>query len=249
MSRIAKYIIDEEKNRIEFLDSRWYFHESGEWFPSATTILEAYPKGAGYYDWLKRLGYQADDVRDTAADSGSVVHKLTELYDNGEEVSCINEGGRAYNLSEWAMFERYVDFCERFTPEIIHNELSISSPALKFGGTLDRIMVLDGKKILVDLKTGSSIFNHYWLQLAAYQKLYEEVYKEQLDGFAILWLASKTRTEGRKGDYQGRGYQLVFPDKEPDYYWKLFRATYALWNEEHANEKPRNLIYSLKHKK
>jgi len=42
--------------QLTFLDSRFYSTEDGGFVPSVTTILEAYPKGAAYYNWLKEAG-------------------------------------------------------------------------------------------------------------------------------------------------------------------------------------------------
>lgn len=54
------------KDRIEFLDSRFYQHANGNFYPSVTTILDAYPKSAAFYEWLKKAGEDADEIRDEA---------------------------------------------------------------------------------------------------------------------------------------------------------------------------------------
>jgi hypothetical protein len=242
--------IDKEKNTIEFADVRYYQADNGEYYPSATTILDAYPKSFAFYEWLKREGDNADEIRDEAGKTGSIVHQLTEAYDLGAEISLLDEAdGRKYRQSEWNMFEKYVEFCERFNPKIIDTETSMVSPKLGYGGTRDRIIELDGKRILLDIKTSNLMHKHFWLQLASYVKLNEELGSEKVDTVAILWLNAKTRTEGKKGQIQGIGWQLIFPDKEIDYYWRLFRATQALWMEENAGYKPRNIVYQLKYKK
>jgi hypothetical protein len=50
------FLVDSEANRIAFLDSRFYRTPSGGFVPSVTTILEAYPKGAQFYEWIKKRG-------------------------------------------------------------------------------------------------------------------------------------------------------------------------------------------------
>jgi hypothetical protein len=84
---MKSYTIDLNKNRIEFIDSRFYSTPSGGYVPSVTTILECFPKGAEFYKWLKEMGGDADTIRDEAGRRGSTVHELTERYDMGEEVS------------------------------------------------------------------------------------------------------------------------------------------------------------------
>ena len=104
-------LLDTDNNQITFLDSRYYKTETGSFVPSVTTILDAFPKSATFYDWLKKHGENSDDIRDEAGRRGSVVHGLTEDYDNGLEVTLMDALGRIdYKLSEWHMFEKYVEF-------------------------------------------------------------------------------------------------------------------------------------------
>jgi len=156
------FIIDLPNKQMTFLDSRFYATDNGGYVPSVTTILEAYPKGAAYYEWLKKNGEDSDAIRDEAGRRGSVVHKLTEAYDRGEEVQLMDENGYiAYKLNEWAMFERYVDFRTRYKFDIIEIEQNIVSEKLGFAGTLDRIIEMDGKKILLDIKTSNAVYASY----------------------------------------------------------------------------------------
>jgi hypothetical protein len=170
-------------NQLTFLDARFYQCGENKYVPSVTHILDCYPKGAQYYEWLKKHGEDSDNIRDEAGRRGSVVHNLTERYDNGEEVSLINNHGVIdYKISEWSMFERYVDFRNRFAAEIFYTEKNIISEKLGFAGTLDRVMNIEGKTLLVDIKTSGAIYNSYWLQLAAY---------EQQNGTALKWKWTK----------------------------------------------------------
>jgi hypothetical protein len=238
------------KDRIEFTDSRYYEHpQTGIFYPSVTTLLDCYPKSAAFYEWLKKTGEDADEVRDEAGRKGSNVHQLCEDYDRGFECSILNEFGKAqYKQIEWSMFEKYVEFRNKFPYELIANELHYISPALGFAGTLDRVFRIDGKLILVDIKTSNALHNHYWLQLAAYKQLWDEVNKEKIDGVRVLWLAAKTRTEGKGKVTQGTGWQLKEPEYGTEHYWKLFQSVHGLWQEENKNTKPRNTVYNLKHK-
>jgi hypothetical protein len=233
--------------QLTFLDSRFYSTEDGGYVPSVTTILEAYPKGAAYYNWLKENGKDADEIRDEAGRRGSVVHKLTEDYDQGKEVNLINASGSIdYKLNEWAMFERYVEFRRRFDLKIEAIELNIISDKLGFAGTIDRVCYLNGEKYLIDIKTSNAIYPSYWLQLAAYRALLLEIGVE-IDKVGILWLNAKTRTEGKKDDVQGVGWQLVSKSLSADDF-ALFLATYKLWHAENSTSKPKSLTYQISHK-
>lgn len=243
------YIIDTSAKQITMLDARFYRDETGVFVPSVTTILDAFPKDASYYAWLKNNGQDSDNIRDRAAERGTAVHNLTEAYDRGEEVSLLSADGRlAFKMSEWAMLERYIDFCTRFKPEVMQCEQNYVSPELGWAGTVDRIIRMNGKTYLIDIKTSNAIYQTYWLQLAAYRRLVEAVGGISVDGVGILWLNAKTRTEGSKGAVQGIGWQLVTQD-DTTKELNLFGITRQLWLAQHANDLPKNSSYSITHKK
>lgn len=238
-----------KNNQITFTDARFYIAEDGSYYPSATTILEAYPKPFALMQWMKEQGANADVIRDAAGRRGSNVHYLTECYDNHEEVELLGDNGQPrYSMEEWSMFERYVDFSERFKAEHAMIEQQLMCPELGFAGTMDRLTDIEGKRYLLDIKTSNGIYNSYWLQLAAYREALRYVHGIETDGVAILWLNAKTRTNGKKGDTQGVGWQMVTRERtEPD--WKLFQAVQQLWIAEHGAEVPKSFSYQLSHKK
>lgn len=229
-----------KNNQLTFTDGRFYIDTDGNYYPSVTTILEAYPKTYQFYEWLKSQGNDSDKIRDAAGVRGSAVHDLTEKYDNNFEVSLLDANGNPqYSLEVWAMFERYVDFSNRYTPNNILVEQNFIGHG--FAGTVDRVAEIEGKKYIIDIKTSNALYDSYWLQLAAYRKLYNE----DVDGVAILWLNAKTRT-GK--DFQGKGWQLVIKeDTAKDY--KLFEATKLLWDEVNGGMKPKEFSYQIKYKK
>ena len=253
--RTGQFTIDEETKQLTFLDTRYYSDGEGGYFPSVTTILDAYPKSAQFYEWLKKMGEDADTVRDEAGERGSIVHKLTEDYDTGELITLMDADGKIrYKSSEWKMFERYVEFSKNVHPEILRTEFNLISKNIGTAGTLDRTVLLDTKKYkgkyILDIKTSNAVHDQYWLQLAAYKELYEETFPdEKIDGVCVLWLNAKTRGESKTGEIQGKGWQLVFPDKEHAYYWNLFKCTQVLWNEVNGGNKPNNVSYTIEHKK
>jgi hypothetical protein len=247
--RNKNYQVDLQARQLTFLDNRFYLTAAGNYLPSVSTILEAYPKSAAFYDWLKKNGEESDTIRDEAGRRGSVVHKLTEEYDLGLEVELMDANGYiAYKLNEWAMFERFVQFRKRFPMEIMHSEMNLCSDQLGFAGTLDRVVSFEGKTILIDIKTSNTIYPSYWLQLAAYEKLLAIEAGIQVDDSAILWLNAKTKTEGKKGTYQGEGYQLILRGEDSTKDYTLFEATKQLWLAENGNAKPRQTSYQLSHK-
>lgn len=250
---MSNYIINTQNKQLTFLDGRFYRTEDGQFVPSVTTILDAYPKDAGYYMWLKSVGQDADTIRDEAGRRGTTVHEMTEAYDAGAEVSLLTEDGHlGYKVSEWAMFERYVEFIHRFKPEIMMTEHNFVNPELGWAGTIDRVIKIGSPNpvtMLLDIKTSNAIYPTYWLQLAAYRRLLEEagIYVDQV---GILWLNAKTRTNGKAGDIQGDGWQLLRKmacDTDEDL--NLFVHTRALWMAQNHSAKPKQATYKLTHQK
>ena len=179
---------------------------------------------------------------------------MTEDYDQGIECTLLDEYGKPkYSLEEWAMFERYVEFSVTHKPEHHLIEQTFISSGLGFAGTIDRVCTIDGKTYVLDIKTSNGIYNSYWLQLAAYRQLYDASVLHgsnmpDIDGVAILWLNAKTRTAGKKGDVQGKGWQMV-SEFDTSKQWSLFQAVQQLWHAEHEGDKPKEFSYQLSHKK
>jgi hypothetical protein len=253
-------LVKTNPNQLTFVDGRFYTDEDGQHYPSATTILEAYPKPYQLMQWMKDVGSKADEIRDAAGRRGSNVHQLTEDYDNGLQCNLLDDNGKPrYSLEEWNMFERYVDFSKMYKPEHLLIEQTFVNGSLGFAGTLDRICTIDGKSYVLDIKTSNGIYNSYWLQLAAYEMLYMNAFTSldvaqklnlpaTIDGVAILWLNAKTRTYGKNGAIQGPGWQMVArEDRSKD--WDLFQSVQKLWLAEHEDDKPREFSYQLSHKK
>lgn len=127
------------------------------------------------------------------------------------------------------------------------NELNLISSSLGMGGTIDRVMQVNGQLLLIDIKTANSLHPHYWLQLAAYEKLLKYKFDQTVDGIAILWLNTKTRTNGKGDVIQGKGWQLSIENDsyKIEQYWRRFQTCQELWNAENEENKPKQLKYTI----
>jgi len=234
-------------NQITFLDNRFY-EVNGVFVPSVTTILQAYPKDAGFYKWLKEVGNDADAIRDAAGERGTTVHNLTERLDEGLEVNLLDEGGKQqFTMQEWAMVGRYVEFRQRFPLQILASEMQLISTEIGEAGTLDRYVEIDGTRMILDIKTSNQLYDHYWLQLAAYKRLFEATSGQKVDAVGIIWLNAKTRTNGTKGAIQGEGWQLLTKE-DTSHDIELYEATKMLWKAQNSGLTPKNITYNLTHK-
>jgi len=239
-------VIFQDNDKITWMDQRWYrIEETDTYFPSVTTILEAYPKPFALFEWMKKHGENADEIRDAAAEVGSRVHQAIETYDKGIEITWADANGDPqYTLLEWQLICKYVEFHTKTNYELVCNEISYCSEKLRYGGTIDKIARFNGKLWLIDNKTSNAIYDSHWLQLAAYKRLWEEKNPDHLiDQIAILHLKAQTRTEGKGDAIQGKGWKLCLPEQPLEYYYDLFDATYKLWSSQNPSAKPLNRVY------
>lgn len=161
--------LDEESHR--------YLTDQGRMIPGVGEIVKA-------CGGMSDFGF--DEV---SAAFGKAVHRATELYDQGV-------------VEEWpdgGLIEEYLQgyrlFHEQARPEILGIEQIIYHPHLDYTGRVDRRMRLNGRAMIMDIKTGGRQ-EYYWIKGAAYAIAYE---REQglpmlSVGQAILYLRPKAYT-------------------------------------------------------
>lgn len=229
---------DEENNRVEFLDER-YYQQEGNYYPSVTTVLDSYPKGERFMQWLKDVGNEADNIVTRAAEQGTNVHNACELILKGHEVSFKN-----YTLDEWKMILRFIDFCETYNPQIEAIEHNLVSPQIGVGGTIDIVCKINGERWLIDNKTSAAIYDNHYVQIATYTAMWNAAYPHQrIDRIACLHLKALTQGPDKAGKkIQGKGWKLDEPDESPAELYEIFKHVFALWKRIHPHQKPMNLV-------
>lgn len=112
-----KIIHNNDIEQITFLDERFYLDDkTGLYQPAVTTILDVYPKGYGYTQWLKDLGSNADEVMKRAGEQGSKIHDAIDLYLNGTELKWTDGEKDNYTIDEWLMILKFVEFYKTYKP-------------------------------------------------------------------------------------------------------------------------------------
>ena len=235
--------IDDKLKQINFKDQRFYTLDDLVFYPSVTTILEIYPKGFGFNQWLKDVGNNAQQIVERAGDIGTKIHKATERLKDGEELTWDD----TYSIDEWNMLCKFASFWAQVKPVLVANEISLCSPTLEYGGTLDQVLRINGVNWLLDTKTSNYIHTTHELQLAAYAKIWDEFNPDhKIDKIGIIWLKASTRTEKidfSKDIMQGNGWQVKTFERSKEDSFGIFKHTQAIWKEENKNYKPANLIY------
>ncbi|WP_313818749.1 PD-(D/E)XK nuclease family protein [Cupriavidus sp.] len=133
--------------------------------PSVTQILAP----------LNDLSFIKPDVLQYKRELGTAVHKATELYDQGElDEATVPAVVQPY-LDGWIRLRAELSF------EILGMEERVFHPAHRYAGTYDRLVLLDGKRCIWDLKTGG-MFPSYGPQTAAYKNAVEKASGERVEG-------------------------------------------------------------------
>ena len=197
-----------------------YFLKDGTRVPSVTTVLSRYKESGALIHWsagqaakyvqenLPDNPTKADvarvcdaakhayrDVRDAAADAGTMAHEAVEAWIKSEpytfagKADVVDRAEKAYGaFLEWAQQTELV---------ITHAEVPLVSETYKFGGTLDA-MLIKGKRSLGDWKSSSGVYGDYLCQIAAYGILWEENHPDMpIDGGYHLM-----RFDKNFGDYK-----------------------------------------------
>jgi hypothetical protein len=154
--------------------------------PAGSTDKEVF---LGIVDAAQETWRQA---KNDAADIGSLAHRVLEqelLYRAGQaekpNLPIKHDSLLAPNLTE-EMVEKAnnsiqagIEFFNTHHMELVFTERVLWSPTFGYLGTTDGIAHIDGKLSVFDFKTSKRLYPTVWLQLAAYQKAYEEEFPEQ----------------------------------------------------------------------
>lgn len=156
---------------------------SGERVPSVTTVLSRFKESGGLIHWAWQLGMDGKDyreVRDAAADAGSLAHAAVEAHIHGQPYSftgtadVVEKAQRAFNA--------FLEWADQTQLRATHTEISLVSEKHRFGGTFDALLVR-GKRSMGDWKSSNAVYPEYLVQVAAYGKLWEEHHPEEpIDG-------------------------------------------------------------------
>ena len=237
-SRIKRTVeYAENSKQINILDQRFY-RFNDEYYPSVSTILNYFPKGKFFEDWIKANGFNSEIIAAKAAEEGKQVHDAAERFINGEEIEWLDQNGTAkYSLDVWRMILKFADFWNRYKPKVISVEYHLFSPKYKYAGTADLIVEIENEMWLLDIKTSNSLHTKYDLQTAAYASAWNETHDVPITKTGILWLKAATRTDGKNGVMQSKGWQVKIIDNI-EKNLETFLKIQDIYKLENPNDKP-----------
>ena len=231
--------VDNESKQVNFLDTRFY-NRNGEYYPSVTSILQYFPKGKFFENWLKDVGHNADIIAKKSADEGTQTHSLIEKYLTGEQIDWLDEKGNAVcSLNVWQMLLKFVEFWETEKQELVESEIHLFSDTHKIAGTCDLVVRMRDELWILDIKTSNSVHTSYDLQLAAYTTCWNETFEEKVTKNGIIWLKSSKQKADKKGEkIQGKGWEIYESPRTIEENWNLFNKIYDLYKLENTNMEP-----------
>lgn len=139
---------------------------NGKSVPGVTTIINwRMPKGLciGFYG--KNTPKKAKEISDAGKDFGSMVHSIISAYISGQEQILTKE--------QQTILDNFKLVTEGW--EWLESEKVVLNPEHMFGGTADGIVKIDGKKTLIDIKTGGLYEKDHVVQLAAYKECLSDI--------------------------------------------------------------------------
>ncbi len=237
-------ITDEKRGIVQVTtyDERWYAKQSTDpvtglpiytYVPSVTWVTSKYPKGVEFFKWLAKLGWdESQAVKDAAGSKGSAMHKGAEQLLAGENVKMDAEYAdpktgeiRPLSVDEYygimSFADWYRDLCSKHIVEVVASELTVWNDEDNYAGTVDLILKIDGKYVVVDLKSGQNTWPEHELQLSAYKRALDLAGTEIAE-IAILQIGYKKNKRGWK--YTPMQYK-----------YDLYLAAKLIWQNEDSN--------------
>lgn len=189
-------------DELTFEEEKHIYRLDGKYVPAVSTVMK--PLSQALYKDVDEA------ILNKAAERGTAVHNAIENY-------------VLYGLKDIAedyagYFRAFKNWWKEMQPEALATECKVYHRVLRYAGTADMPVLIDGKKILVDFKTSAGINKMLTgVQLEAYAKAYES-HGFMFDGKAILHLQSSGQ------------YKWLYYDKNDSESWEVFGALLTVHN-------------------
>jgi len=172
------------------LNDERVYDVSQEKLPSVTTILSAtqtQDKLDSIAKWKARVGeVEADKIKNTAANRGTIMHSILEGYILEKEVLDMTEAGvQAHSMAKTIIDKGLPDL-----EEIWGSEVVVSYPGL-YAGATDLVGVYMGRDSIIDFKQSNKPKRIEWitdykLQMVAYAMAHNYVHGSEIEQGVIL---------------------------------------------------------------
>ena len=152
---MANVIVINEQPELEFEEERHIYRLNGIEIPSVSAVMK--PLSSSVY------GDVDPYVLSAAANRGTIVHEAIENY--------LNYGIEDIPSTYTGYLDAFISFWKEYKPTVYAVEHRMYHKYLKYAGTVDLLLDIDGETWLVDNKTSSKIEKMLTrVQLEAYKK-------------------------------------------------------------------------------
>lgn len=136
-----------------------------------------------------RLGKQRATERESAkaTEIGSQAHALVEWHVRRMLGQVVGPRPAATQPAEWA-FMAFEDWANSVNFQPIYTEFTTHSMTHRYAGTADMLAMVNGRRVVLDLKTSKSVYAEYFLQIAAYARAVDEMGHGPVEGGIVLRL-------------------------------------------------------------
>ena len=217
---ITKYKLYGGKVELSFDSSRHIYFVDSKIVYGVTSIVDILNKPALLYwavnqavDFLRanwQPGKAYDEVqikglledakkahqikKDKTADVGTMIHDWLESYVKARiEKKPVPK--RPINKKMQNAIDGFFNWAKKNKVQLIASEQKIYSRKFKYAGTFDLDAMVNGKRTIIDFKTGKALYPEMFLQAAAYLQAKEEEIGKKYDGGVIILRLSQEDKE------------------------------------------------------
>jgi len=144
-----------------------YRLENGDRVPGVTTIVGVLDKPA-LLQWSNRIGLEGIEINkfvDDKAAIGTLAHQMIVDYLLGVQTNTSDYSANQIKQAQWAC-KSFDNWLKGHKVSVIWAEKPLVSEIHRYGGTADIYAIIDGRKELIDLKTGAAIYDEHRIQVA-----------------------------------------------------------------------------------
>ena len=213
------------------IDGKRHYDVGQEKLPSVTTILQATQseeKKESLAKWKQKVGeIEADKIRDSAAERGTIMHRIIEGHLLGQRHADFSDVGQSAGV----MAQKIIDEgLEGHMDEIWGSEITIYYPGL-FAGATDLAGIYEGRESIIDFKQSNKLKRREWIedyfvQLAAYALGHNYVYNTSIQSGTILMCTKDNIFQ--RFDIQGeefKKYTYKWLERVDQYYCNIGNVT------------------------
>ena len=201
--------------------------------PRVTEIISKCVHSDSLMYWANSLGFKRQSYKKTlakAADIGTECHETIDSFLSDELDDTIVFTHYEANCAYESFQQWWRDINRGNNIKVLLHEYTLVCKY--FGGTLDGLYEINGKKYLVDYKTSNHVTFKYCLQAAAYRYMLREILGIELDGVIILQL-SKTNVSYNENVIDLHDpEQLAYMNQCEQTFFSLVLAFYHLYKTE-----------------